>query len=264
MKQLLKRIIKNTFFPFGSIRTVLRGPCRGLKIRIFRNFGVTYLYGGYEPREAKYMIRLLRPGMVSYDVGANFGMHTLLLSRLVGPSGKVYAFEPVPKTYQSLREHIELNGFGSTFLVQKAVADESGLTRFAWHDCQDSAHLATDGDIEVEITTLDHFVLDEGNPPPDFIKIDVEGAESRALVGARRVIQRYKPNLMIELHNAEQDRAVGKILQELNYVAFRTKDGTRLQNVQGCRQDPSAIEGTVVKVIALPAERERLLHPASD
>lgn len=257
MNPIVKRLLKSTLFRTGSTRTVLFGPCRGLKYRIFPGFGHAFLYGGWEPKETRYMIRLLRPGMVTYDLGANYGMHTLLFSRLVGPSGKVYAFEPVPDIFNALREQVELNGFKSTFLVQKAVADQNGKLRFDPGRHQGAGHLATGGELEVEITTLDHFVLDEGNAPPNFIKIDIEGAESKALLGAHNVIQRFKPNMLIELHNPDEDRAVGRFLQDLNYVAFRTEDGRKIQNLQSGWPDPAGIWG---KIVTLPAEREHQLN----
>jgi len=258
MKQVVKRLLKSTLFRTGSIRTVIFGPCRGLKYRIFPGFGHAYLYGGWEPRETAFMIRLVHPGMVAYDLGANYGMHTLLLARLVGSSGKVYAFEPLPEVFNGLQEQVEMNGFKSTCLVQKAVADRIAMAQFDLGHCRAVGHLAENGNLEVEMTTLDHFVLNEGNTPPDFIKIDIEGAESKALLGARTVIQRFQPNMLIELHTPEQDKAVGAILQDLNYVVFRSKDGSRVRNLQSCWPDPVGMWGTVV---ALPAGRERLLQP---
>jgi FkbM family methyltransferase len=194
--------------------------------------------------------------MVAYDLGANYGMHTLLFARLVGPSGKVYSFEPVPGIFKSLGEQVALNHFQNTVLVPKAVAEREGAMRFDLGHHEGAGHLASDGGVEVEITTLDHFV-EEGNLPPGFIKIDIEGAESKALLGARKVIEKFRPNMMIELHNPGEDTAVGQFLMDLNYVAFRSEDGSQIRDMHKCWPDPTGIWG---KIIALPTERQSIFR----
>ena len=77
------------------------------------------------------MVRHLALGSVAYDVGANIGIHTLLLSRLVGQTGQVYAFEPIPALYNRLRENVRLNpSLVAARPIQLALGDQSGTAAF--------------------------------------------------------------------------------------------------------------------------------------
>jgi FkbM family methyltransferase len=246
-----KRMVQKTFFPEGSIRTVLFGPCRGLRYRIFPGYGWAYLYGGWEPDLVTLMTRLIRPGATVYDVGANYGMHTLLFARLVGPSGRVYAFEPHPGVFSCLKEQIDLNGFRTVVPVCEAVCDRSGTSSFDEADQRSSGHLidSSSGHLKVRTTSVDAFVFGGQGAPPDFIKVDVEGAESRVLRGALNTLRQHHPMLAIELHNPSEDRAVGNILADLRYSAFHVHDGSKVEDMRSGRPDLNGMWGTV---LALP------------
>jgi FkbM family methyltransferase len=226
-----------------------------MRYRIFAGYGHAYLFGGWERQSTDVMVRYVKPGDVAYDLGANYGMHTLLLARRVGAAGSVYAFEPNPEIYQALEEHLSLNHLSKVQAVRKAVSDQAGT---AWFDSAGSAagHLVkgttetSRTTYQVETITLDQFVLEEGNAPPTFIKIDIEGAESAALRGGREVIARYRPVLLIELHNPTEDRAVGRFLKDLGYRAVRVETGEPVQNMESGWPDRSGMWG---HVIALPS-----------
>jgi len=106
-----------------------------------------------------------------------------------------------------------------------------------------------DGAFPVQSTSLDDFVYGGEGLPPDFIKIDIEGAESSAVRGALRTLQRHRPIMVIELHSPTEDRAVGALLADLGYVAFRVTDGSRVQNMFSGWPDLDGMWGTV---LALP------------
>jgi hypothetical protein len=78
---------------------------------------------------------------------------------------------------------------------------------------------------QVEVLTLDELVFERHARPPDFIKIDIEGAEAKALLGAYSVLKAFHPLCIIDLHNPEQDVKVGAILSQIGYRAARTEDG---------------------------------------
>ena len=252
-------VARKTFFPVGSVHQVLWGPCRGIRYRIFPGYGHAYLFGGWERKSVAQMVRYVKPGTVAYDLGANYGMHTLLLARLVGPAGRVYAFEPNPEICAALEEQLALNGFTMVQVIPKAVCDQAGD---AWFDSGGSAtgHLVsatatTSATISattyrVETISLDEFVLERKNPPPGFIKIDIEGAESAALRGAREMIARYRPVLLIELHNPAEDQAVGVFLKRLGYRALRLETNRPVENMESGWPDRAGMWGTVV---ALPS-----------
>jgi FkbM family methyltransferase len=251
---MVRELVKSTLFPVGGVHTVLWGPCRGIRYRVFPGFGHAYLYGGWERKSAMLMVQYVRPGDTAYDLGANYGMHTLLLAKLVGPTGRVYAFEPNPEILCALEEHVTLNRLTAVTTVQRAVSDEVGMAVFDRAHHRGAGHLVSATTIlsgptfDVETTTLDEFVFSGGNAPPDFMKVDIEGAESAALRGGHQVLERYRPILLIELHNPAEDRAVGRILKDLGYGATRVESGEPVENMESGWPDRRGMWGSVLAV----------------
>jgi FkbM family methyltransferase len=139
-------------------------------------------------------------------VGANVGIYTLLACIKAGPTGKVYAFEPMERNLRYLRRHITLNHLLNCHIVEAAVSDTDGTQRFSsasWHDSM--GRISSDGELEVRSVTLDSYFYGEpGLPPPTVIKIDVEGAEMLVLKGANRIFSEFHPQLFIEIHGNQQ------------------------------------------------------------
>lgn len=145
-------------------------------------------------------------GHVVYDVGANIGFFALLAARLVGPAGKVFAFEPVPANAQLVRSNAAANHLAQLKVIEAAVADEGKRMQLALAEHAGGAMLSRAGQppdakgrITVDVVTLDDMVLGSRLPAPDFIKLDVEGAESLALSGMSRVLSERQPRLLIEV-----------------------------------------------------------------
>jgi FkbM family methyltransferase len=246
MITLLKRFLYATAYRVGTPRTVLFGPCRGLKYHIFEGYSLAYLYGGREREEMQAMIAHIRPGSVVYDLGANYGMHTLLFARLAGPEGRVLAFEPSPGVYQWLQKNIDLNGFQHVTCVQKAVSDANGRVLFDAGSSTATGHISTTSTgFAVEAVTIDSL-LESGCPVPDFMKIDVEGGESSALEGALNVLRARRPTLLIELHSPQQDVAVGTILRDLDYKVERLRPREEVERLDLGWPHKNGIWGTVL------------------
>jgi FkbM family methyltransferase len=149
----------------------------------------------------------VKSGMVALDVGANVGAYALVLGQWVGPQGAVFAFEPAPHVYDGLVGHITLNDLAAVvhpvpmavgaaqttapFLIARTLG-ESRLGGSTESDC---------ASINVAVTTIDRFCEQHGLDP-DFIKIDVEGAELDVLRGARETIRRrgHDLALFVEMH----------------------------------------------------------------
>ena len=170
----------------------------------------------WEPNNDRYVfVSLLREGMTVMDVGANLGLYSLLASRAVGPSGKVYAFEPVPEIFTRLKEHIVLNNATNVIPVPIALSDEKGTVKMSVMRGESSffRHLS-EKFVEVQVERLDDFVEREGIERVDAIKIDVEGAELKVIRGADKTIRRYKPILMVEIQAATL-QAAGTTPEEL-------------------------------------------------
>src|SRR5262249_15912979 len=119
----------------------------------------------YEPFETELLLGHLNPGDVVLDLGANLGYYTLLFARRVGPTGKVFAFEPDPDNFALLEENVARNGYDNMVLARKAASDKSGTAQlYRSADNQGDQRLYdTDGKrpcIEVESITLDEFFAD--------------------------------------------------------------------------------------------------------
>lgn len=154
----------------------------------------------HEPHVTRVMRPLLRPGTVMIDIGANIGYYTLLAASRVGSTGKVIAFEPSVENCALLHRSLQVNDFENVVLHNVAVADTARVVGFRMHDSNGYIipdHPPTSSE-HVQTVTLDHVLGDE--PRIDLIKMDIEGAEGRALQGMHRVMQRCHPILFTELN----------------------------------------------------------------
>lgn len=178
--------------------------------------------GTLEPPVQEALRRLLGPGDVFYDVGANVGFFTLVGARLVGPTGRVVAFEPVPSCARAVRRNIELNDFAHAQVREQAVAGADGSARLlvvgeaSWSHLEFTGrHADVRDEIDVPVVALDSLVATGTIPAPDVLKIDTEGAELQALEGARETIARHRPAIVCELHDT--NTAFVALMDELGY-----------------------------------------------
>jgi len=196
--------------------------------------------GVMEPGMTKYFSGLIKPGAVVVDVGANVGMYTLLAARLLQGKGKIYSFEPTPRTCEILRDNVQVNGFlemGIIHLHQLAVTDRSGKARLSiFH--RDSGHntLFSDGkadnEIEVATTSLDEILATQEHV--DIVKIDAEGAEPLIIRGMRQVIQRNPQiRIVIEFAPVHLLRAGSSPIELLDYIASLGFAIHRIDDVNG-------------------------------
>jgi FkbM family methyltransferase len=164
--------------------------------------GPTLLRDGiFEPLETELVEREIGEGDVVLDMGANIGYYTLLFARLVGPQGRVFAFEPDPGNFRLLRRNVSLNGYHNAVLVHKAVSDRTGPLRLYVSKDNKGDHRIYDSQdgrrsVEIEATTLDDALADfEGRVT--FIKMDIQGAEAHALRGMGRLLERLPAVKMV-------------------------------------------------------------------
>jgi FkbM family methyltransferase len=143
--------------------------------------------GIYEPLETEVVGREVSAGDVVVDIGAHIGYYTLMLARIVGPCGKVYAFEPDPENFTLLQRNVKENGYRNVVLLQKAVSDRNGSATLYLSEDNSGDHRLYDSHddrrvVQVETTTLDWVFRDYGGPI-GFVKMDIQGAECAALNG---------------------------------------------------------------------------------
>jgi FkbM family methyltransferase len=184
----------------------------------------SFLSGTWEQAVVDKLILNTRPGDTVLDIGAHIGFYTLLLAKLVGPSGRVFAFEPIPDTFRILSENVHLNHFEHVTLVNRAVLDRPGCFNVRITDEEllpGSVPLSHDTgtrEVEVEAVRLDDALRGAG--PIRLVKMDVEGAEEHVLCGALRTIEQFHPQLLIELHHLDgrpQAHPVPPLLESLGY-----------------------------------------------
>lgn len=206
LAKTLSRILRwpLSLIPPDTQVRILRGPLRGKKWIVGAGPNAHWA-GTYEVSRLRDFQRALRPGAVVYDIGANVGIYSLLAGFCVGPTGRVYAFEPLPRNVGYLRRHLAFNNLENCTVIEKAVCDQAGSLAFSaagWNPSM--ARLSSDGEFMVPTTTLDACVYgSDALRPPDVLKIDVEGAELQVLQGGLRAISEFHPAIFLELHSAQ-------------------------------------------------------------
>lgn len=187
-----------------------------------------HIYFGIKEDAKYHFFNLIQKGSVVIDVGANIGDMTLNFSKRVGKEGAVYSFEPFLASFRKLTKHIEINGCENVhlfnlglgdkpgkFLLEERTDNNSGMNRIA---------IGTDKNThEIQIATLDQFILAENISEINFLKIDVEGFEKKVLLGANDVLQNQKPALFIELDDnylkdqGDSSKELIQLLESYNY-----------------------------------------------
>jgi FkbM family methyltransferase len=214
------------FLPRGMTVPILQGPLRGKKW-ILGSQRHSFWLGGYETRIQTLMAHELKKGGTFYDIGANVGFYTLLGSFCVAP-GSVFAFEPLPANVEFLKRHLSINHVQNVQVLQLAISDQIGTARFRSEPTGAMGQLDSSGDVDVNMSTIDNLLALREIPPPDCIKMDIEGAECKALMGARECFQLHKPVLFLATHGkAIHDRCCD-LLESWKYrVEIITKEDDR-------------------------------------
>lgn len=193
-----------------------------------------FLYGVYEPFILDLMSIHLREGMTFVDIGANIGEHTMYAATLVGQSGNVYSFEPIPHIYMQLNDSVRKNHFEKIITTKNIALGE--------YDIEQKLHVSknvggsslvhdddTQETITVHVKNGDKELAHIENI--DMIKIDVEGYEYEVLHGIKSTLLKHKPTLLLEFSGElykKQERGHGakilSLLRECNYSLFDIED----------------------------------------
>jgi len=223
-------IIKILFYFYQKGKNLLggRGLTKHLFVRKVKNYSLSHLqtdytevfgnklflskkglgltvshYGTYEKSESKIMEEEIKVGNIVVDVGANIGLHTLNMARIVGNTGQVFAFEPDPSNFKILEKNVKVNNYQNIILEQKAVGDKHGRTTLYQSDHPGMHRIfpqtkQAKGQVQVELTSLDKYFIDSNLVDKiNFIKIDVEGLEFSVLKGMKNILKNNKKIKMI-------------------------------------------------------------------
>jgi FkbM family methyltransferase len=217
------------------------------------------LYGEFSEAEVELFRRLVRPGDLVLDIGANIGAHTVFFSRQVGPAGRVLAFEPQRVVFQTLCANIALASALNVSCNHNAVGPERGQINVPVLDYARENNFGglslggTNGDV-VPVLTIDSLDL----PRCNFMKIDVEGMERAVLAGARGTIARFKPVLYVENDRAERSRELIRFIDGLGYAMYWHKPP--LYNPRNFFGNPTNVFGQVISANMLCVHRSMSLR----
>lgn len=191
------------------------GPLKGKKWGA--STGIRFIRGDYGADELKEYQPFIKPGGVFYDVGAHVGFISFVAAEWVGPTGRVVAFEPLPLNVSFLKKHIEINRADNIELFAVAVSDRSGEQRFDVAGGTGRGRIAAGGGVPITTVSLDELVAAGRIPPPNVIKMDVEGAEFLALTGAGATIRQHMPTILLSTHGDLVKKQCEELLRGFGY-----------------------------------------------
>ncbi|MBM3477848.1 MAG: FkbM family methyltransferase [Alphaproteobacteria bacterium] len=198
-----------------------------------------FFYGAFRPEVSRLINRMLRPGQVAIDIGANVGMHSVIMANRVGPTGRVVVFEPDPHPMGRLRRNMALNGIDWVTTVEAAVSARSETRTFYLHDdsignfANASLVAANVGkqtaSVEMQVVSIDEWMRDNPLPRVDVVKLLAQGEEYNALQGMRGLIERDRPKIFF-LYEPSYWQRQG--LELMDVVRFFAGHGYGVQEVE--------------------------------
>ncbi len=181
---------------------------------------------GYEGFESVLTYRSLQAGDVAIDAGAHIGYYTMLMSDAVGPTGKVYAFEPNPMTYTLLQKNLNRNGHDNVVSRNAALSDKIGeslLSVSPMNTGDSRLWQMNENESSIPCLTVTIDSMFPANTPLKFLKIDTQGCEIDVIEGALNTIQRQPVMVMSVEYWPMGLRAMGRDIQRLNDLLFDLK-----------------------------------------
>ncbi|HEY0972674.1 MAG TPA: FkbM family methyltransferase [Gemmatimonadales bacterium] len=244
LAQRLRQRLLHAFASLPVTYTTHHGPARGLR----RRGGLGWM-PAFVPRhtvfevEERWLDTLDLEGQVVWDIGGDQGIMSLCFARKVGPAGRVLVIEPNPGSVRTIRSNLAVNHFTHCEVLHAACGEAEGevvlsVPRYApaWGTADPTLRNESLGPCDefvVRTVTVDALV-ERGERPPDFIKIDTEGFETSVLKGAARTIATVRPRLYLENHGADDAqkvanaRAIVELLAPHGYSMTHLESGTML------------------------------------
>ncbi len=218
---------------------------------------------GFEKFETRVMENNIKKGEVVIDCGANIGYYSLLFSKLVGESGKVFAFEPDPTNFSLLQKNLKVNNITNVTALNLAVSDKKceGILfldkYYAGHHRMYSEGKNDKGKIKINRVKLDDYF--KGKEKIDFIKMDIEGSEGKAINGALNLIHKNKNIKLVLEYFPEALKSCGTEPKEL--LKILSEQGFKIKEI-----NEKVYELTPISQLALLSEEHfiRLGHQATN
>ena len=205
---------------------ITAGGLSGLSLYLDLSQEKDYWLGTYEPDLQRAIQELVQSGQTAYDVGANVGYVTLLLARQVGRQGAVIAFEPFPANVERLKQNLSAHAdLARMEVVAAAVVEAAQTVSFLVGASDDTGRVVASAAeapspgnlLAVRGVALDELVFEQGYPPPQVVKIDIEGGEVAALRGMRRLLHQVRPLVLLETHTQACTEAAWQLLTQAGY-----------------------------------------------
>lgn len=252
---VLKKIID--FFGIRKyILKILIGYGRMFPDKIISRGGVKYsidfteaidfniFLGGWEPKTLKFLHNNLRSGDIVIEVGANVGAHTLVMSRIVGRTGRVYAFEPTDFAMLKLKRNVELNKeFSENITLLQNIVTNGELSlprigiRSSWKLDSESSSVYAEECSFSEPVSIDYFIDEYGIDKLSLIKIDTDGYDLKVLQGAQSALSVFRPVVFIELcqytlmEQGDSVQGIFNLLTNIGYTGY-FEDGRKITSVE--------------------------------
>lgn len=192
------------------------GALEGYRMSVDWSRYRSFVYGTWEPKVIRAVTGAAENGMTIIDIGAHIGYYSLLFAKCVGPTGRVFAFEPLPGNFAVLQMNVRLNNLQNVHLRNQAVFSRTQEITITAPDDQPNPGNGTihnetgPNHFCVEAVALDDFCA-ELALRPGILKMDVEGYEYDVLTGAQETINRCRPDLLIELHHFDGNLAGNRV-----------------------------------------------------
>jgi FkbM family methyltransferase len=229
-------LVRKRIGPLRTARVPYDGGRSSIHADLSTPLGLLLYRYGVRDTDIELTKRLLAPGDVFVDGGANIGLFTLAAAAQVGPTGKVIAFEPAREVRLRLTQNVALNRLVQVEVIPFALSSAPGEATFRTFDIAGAGlnHLGPSegeaGTVEsVKLTTLDAAVGPTDRRRLTLLKLDLEGAEHAALQGATEILRDVRPNLIIEIDESHLRRLgssvaeVAALLRGHGYSFFQTR-----------------------------------------
>jgi FkbM family methyltransferase len=173
----------------------------------------------YDKFEIDCLKKIIKKDDNVVDLGANIGLYSIILAKLVGKGGQVFSFEPDPSNFKLLSKNIEINKHDNVTLVQKAVSDKTSKTKLYISKRNFASHRIFDSEdkrdsIEIDVIKLDEY-FEKFQKPVNFIKMDIEGVEGAAISGASNLIKNLNDFVILLEYFPKWIKKFGNIPEEL-------------------------------------------------